>query len=100
VAEWLRNGLQNRVPRFNSGRGLHKINDLESFHFSHKTCVSVSAVIRDKAKTRFPLVLIRALPRAPLWGIEVAELSLADGSEDDPVAEGLAVSGCDRFQQR
>ena len=27
VAEWLRNGLQNRVPRFNSGRGLH-INQL------------------------------------------------------------------------
>src|SRR5262249_2995943 len=24
VAEWLRNGLQNRVPRFNSGRGLQK----------------------------------------------------------------------------
>ena len=24
VAEWLRNGLQNRVPRFNSGRGLHQ----------------------------------------------------------------------------
>ena len=23
MAEWLRNGLQNRVPRFNSGRGLH-----------------------------------------------------------------------------
>ena len=22
MAEWLRNGLQNRVPRFNSGRGL------------------------------------------------------------------------------
>jgi hypothetical protein len=28
VAEWLRNGLQNRVPRFNSGRGLQQINDL------------------------------------------------------------------------
>jgi hypothetical protein len=27
VAEWLRNGLQNRVPRFNSGRGL-QINQL------------------------------------------------------------------------
>jgi hypothetical protein len=27
VAEWLRNGLQNRVPRFNSGRGLHFIFD-------------------------------------------------------------------------
>ena len=25
VAEWLRNGLQNRVHRFNSGRGLHFI---------------------------------------------------------------------------
>ena len=24
VAEWLRTGLQNRVRRFNSGRGLHK----------------------------------------------------------------------------
>src|ERR1700722_2082084 len=24
VAEWLRNGLQNRVPRFNSGRGLQQ----------------------------------------------------------------------------
>jgi hypothetical protein len=29
VAEWLRSGLQNRLPRFNSGRGLHKFsNDL------------------------------------------------------------------------
>jgi hypothetical protein len=28
VAEWLRNGLQNRVHQFNSGRGLHKISDL------------------------------------------------------------------------
>jgi hypothetical protein len=23
VAEWLRRGLQNLLPRFNSGRGLH-----------------------------------------------------------------------------
>jgi hypothetical protein len=28
VAEWLRSGLQNRLPRFNSGRRLHKINGL------------------------------------------------------------------------
>jgi hypothetical protein len=28
VAEWLRNGLQNRVHQFNSGRGLHYFNDL------------------------------------------------------------------------
>ena len=26
VAEWLRNGLQNRVHQFNSGRGLHQYN--------------------------------------------------------------------------
>jgi hypothetical protein len=26
VAEWLRNGLQNRVHQFNSGRGLHQLN--------------------------------------------------------------------------
>ena len=25
VAEWLRSGLQNRLPRFNSGRGLHDL---------------------------------------------------------------------------
>jgi hypothetical protein len=25
VAEWLRTGLQNRVRRFNSGRGLHPL---------------------------------------------------------------------------
>jgi hypothetical protein len=27
VAEWLRTGLQNRLRRFNSGRGLHSISD-------------------------------------------------------------------------
>jgi hypothetical protein len=27
VAEWLRNGLQNRGRRFNSGRGLHQLLD-------------------------------------------------------------------------
>jgi hypothetical protein len=25
VAEWLRSGLQNRLPRFNSGRGLQTV---------------------------------------------------------------------------
>ena len=29
VAEWLRNGLQNRVHQFNSGRGLHLFKYLE-----------------------------------------------------------------------
>jgi hypothetical protein len=28
VAEWLRSGLQNRLPRFNSGRGLQRVPNL------------------------------------------------------------------------
>ena len=28
VAEWLRSGLQNRLPRFNSGRGLQETSHL------------------------------------------------------------------------
>jgi hypothetical protein len=44
VAEWLRNGLQNRVPRFNSGRGLHKINDLDVLQQRPKRRVNVSSV--------------------------------------------------------
>src|SRR5262245_49157114 len=31
VAEWLRNGLQNRVPRFNSGRGLQRFHPPPAF---------------------------------------------------------------------
>jgi len=31
VAEWLRNGLQNRVHQFNSGRGLHPL-AIDLFH--------------------------------------------------------------------
>ena len=35
VAEWLRNGLQNRVHRFNSGRGLHSyIIEISHFYYS------------------------------------------------------------------
>src|SRR5262245_23682063 len=35
VAEWLRNGLQNRVLRFNSGRGLQVFNYLAEVAESH-----------------------------------------------------------------
>jgi hypothetical protein len=28
VAEWLRSGLQNRLPRFNSGRGLQHLDKI------------------------------------------------------------------------
>ena len=36
VAEWLRNGLQNRVHQFNSGRGLHLFNDLDGIRKATK----------------------------------------------------------------
>ena len=35
VAEWLRNGLQNRVHQFNSGRGLHLISLISQSYFIH-----------------------------------------------------------------
>ena len=41
VAEWLRNGLQNRVHQFNSGRGLHEINDLDARLVSHQIFESI-----------------------------------------------------------
>jgi hypothetical protein len=31
VAEWLRSGLQNRLLRFNSGRGLHSLSLQQGF---------------------------------------------------------------------
>jgi hypothetical protein len=36
VAEWLRNGLQNRVHQFNSGRGLHLIPLIFQSYFIHR----------------------------------------------------------------
>ena len=39
VAEWLRNGLQNRVRRFNSGRGLHSI--LKRLDHSWSGCLQI-----------------------------------------------------------
>jgi hypothetical protein len=44
VAEWLRNGLQNRAHQFNSGRGLHKINDLATNLVSLQIFVSEKSV--------------------------------------------------------
>jgi hypothetical protein len=40
VAEWLRNGLQNRVHQFNSGRGLHQYNQLLAWTFSEAKTVA------------------------------------------------------------
>ena len=42
VAEWLRSGLQNRLPRFNSGRGLH-------FNpFTHINALRLPAPVDDR----------------------------------------------------
>jgi hypothetical protein len=50
VAEWLRNGLQNRVHQFNSGRGLHPL-VLDLFtvswaRFGSRVAVAVAAIGR------------------------------------------------------
>src|SRR5882724_2222954 len=45
VAEWLRNGLQNRVHQFNSGRGLHQCNQCLTLitYEAIRTCSYASA---------------------------------------------------------
>jgi hypothetical protein len=45
VAEWLRNGLQNRVHQFNSGRGLHKDNQLLVWNYKEITLGTLAAVV-------------------------------------------------------
>ena len=40
VAEWLRSGLQNRIPRFNSGRGLqHSRRQARQGGFARERCL-------------------------------------------------------------
>ena len=52
VAEWLRNGLQNRVPRFNSGRGLQP-SLLRSFGSASLFCEGCRAEAPAKAGHSF-----------------------------------------------
>src|SRR5262245_14313520 len=69
VAEWLRNGLQNRVPRFNSGRGL-QINQLVgSSAAALKPALPpwVRSVRISRVKPRELLVVARCLYSAPLF---------------------------------
>ena len=40
VAEWLRSGLQNRLPRFNSGRGLQENQSLSPSPSSNKVRIA------------------------------------------------------------
>ena len=52
MAEWLRNGLQNRVLRFNSGRGLH--NPINRFGLR----VPRASIVRTPGESRrFALIL-------------------------------------------
>jgi hypothetical protein len=61
VAEWLRSGLQNRLPRFNSGRGLQP-SLLRSFGSANQTkaCFQsrhgfvIGKRIRARAAALFP----------------------------------------------
>jgi hypothetical protein len=58
VAEWLRSGLQNRLPRFNSGRGLHQQNQQLRTGFER---LIFEAVLR--LGTRWGPIECRALPQ-------------------------------------
>jgi hypothetical protein len=58
VAEWLRNGLQNRVHQFNSGRGLHP-NPI---------------LIRGRSWNRRCASLVLAIDRAQSWETWIGEV--------------------------
>src|SRR5215470_6466672 len=49
VAEWLRNGLQNRVPRFNSGRGLQLPCNFASERGARRGAHCMRATLRRRA---------------------------------------------------
>ena len=66
VAEWLRNGLQNRVPRFNSGRGLHR-------KLPRALDPSQEAIHKAFASSQSLCYTARQSPRAPFPGSSVVE---------------------------
>src|SRR5690349_10664967 len=63
VAEWLRNGLQNRVPRFNSGRGLHFLRYLQINPRRRRARLAKPCVLPVAAAQRPQLSLAHVLVR-------------------------------------
>jgi hypothetical protein len=55
VAEWLRSGLQNRLPRFNSGRGLHTVGTAYDPHLSDLPSSARIGAQAEKADFALPL---------------------------------------------
>jgi hypothetical protein len=96
VAEWLRNGLQNRVPRFNSGRGLQHLANAISLRVNIKSTNSrpargtamwrVSRQPRQNRKTRDEKFVPGATLRCYRAG-KMAKLS-AHGNWDLPALIG------------
>jgi hypothetical protein len=52
VAEWLRSGLQNRLPRFNSGRGLHHLAKYRTGYVNVKSTGSPLVPTPERARAR------------------------------------------------
>ena len=50
VAEWLRNGLQNRVHQFNSGRGLHR-EEGKRYFLQIEDCSLMTSEVRSVCET-------------------------------------------------
>ena len=67
MAEWLRNGLQNRVHQFNSGRGLH--HKLLIFQLKFEFCSSSTnraESARTVPATGFARGLLETLDSGPM----------------------------------
>ena len=52
VAEWLRSGLQNRLPRFNSGRGLQHLAKNKSPRQRNVNIKGLSSSVSDSGQPR------------------------------------------------
>ena len=66
MAEWLRNGLQNRVPRFNSGRGLQLHQSTGKRHSVAPTADAARSLPRISGATDFERATAKARARAAL----------------------------------
>ena len=75
VAEWLRNGLQNRVHQFNSGRGLHQHHQIVAESFLGKALVMPRPRL-DGAAAR------EGLPQADRWAARNVHVKSRLGRRD------------------
>ena len=88
MAEWLRSGLQNRLPRFNSGRGLQQNQQVSDW--LKLTCGSRQRFV---SKSELPLPAAKAPPRLSLMALSEKDRAKLDQLGIENVKLKLAYAG-------